>query len=107
MLVPPPAFFYSDSAKRLMLRLLVIGCFISDEALTRSSDWTSEFFAVPCALMERDIQKEKAVKLLSKCERYFYRYLVIRDKAYIDRFFSSTKKLRRLIEKLQSKQIAE
>lgn len=42
--------------------------------------------------------KEKILKLLNKCEKYFYKYLLTHDKAYIDHFFTHTKKIKRLIK---------
>lgn len=37
-------------------------------------------------------QHEKALLLVRRAERYFYKYLPTYDKAYIDRFFAATKK---------------
>jgi hypothetical protein len=49
--------------------------------------------------MKAKTQKEKALILLIRAERYFYKYLLTHDKVYIDRFFSTTKRLKRLISK--------
>jgi len=43
--------------------------------------------------MKGKTDKQKALLLLRRSEKYFYRYLITRDKVYIDRFFVTTKRL--------------
>jgi len=50
--------------------------------------------------MKKQDEKEQVLKLLRMSEKYFYRYLITHDKAYIDRFFHKTKQLKKLIERL-------
>jgi len=50
--------------------------------------------------MKEDKQKEKIKTLIKRSEKYFYWYLLSHDKKYIDRFFKTTKKLKRFIKHL-------
>jgi len=50
--------------------------------------------------MDDKNQKDEALVLLRRSEKYFYKYLLTHDSVYIHRFFSVTKKLERLLEML-------
>jgi CHASE3 domain sensor protein len=41
----------------------------------------------------------KVIKMIKRAENYFYKYLLYRDKEYIDKFFDLTKQIKRRIEK--------
>jgi len=45
--------------------------------------------------MEKDKQKLQIEVLLRRCEKYFYRYLLTQEKTYIDKFFKTTKQIKR------------
>jgi len=52
--------------------------------------------AVPCPQMKED--KTKLIILIKRLEKYFYWYLISKDKNYIDKFFSMSKKVIRIIK---------
>ena len=43
-------------------------------------------------------QNDPKLILLYRCEKYFYKYLLTYGKIYIDRFFSTSARLKRLIK---------
>lgn len=45
------------------------------------------------------MKKEDLEKLITRCEKYFYKYLLTHDKNYIDKFFKTTKQLKRKVDK--------
>jgi hypothetical protein len=49
--------------------------------------------------MIEDKQKEKIQILLKRVNKYFYWYLLSHNKNYIEKFFSTTKKIKKLINK--------
>jgi len=49
--------------------------------------------------MKKTDPKTHLLILVHRCEKYFYKYLLARDKVYIDRFFSTSKRAKRFIER--------
>ncbi len=45
------------------------------------------------------MKKEILEKLITRCERYFYKYLLTQDKDYIEKLFKTTKQLKRALKK--------
>lgn len=52
--------------------------------------------------MKGEMQAKKAILLLRRAEKYFYKYLLTHDKAYIDKFFSTVKKAKRILAELEN-----